>query len=345
MATYLPIPPDFESKNDAQKNEIAISLGYTGLNDLRDNANKQKQGGGGVNYSGGGTGGGSGIGGIGTIGAGGAGVPDLASIYKNLYDTSGITDVQKQLDALTGEMTAKQKAAADAAAKINDNPFYAEGTRVGRIAKLNELSNADQTVLTNKQKVIADQIATKKADIETALNIQTKQFDINSQAAAQALNQFNTLLSSGALDNASGSDIAALTSATGMSSSMIQSAINAAKAKNIQTSTISFDDGTNQGFAIINSQTGEIIKKQNVAASKPPAATATDTKAVYQNALREDAAKGATLSQIFSIYQGYLDPDTIYQLYNANSKWGPDNNPAALAGYGVKQPSASALAY
>jgi len=190
-----------------------------------------------------------------------------------------VAQSQAQLDALTKQMTDKQAAAAATAAKINDNPFYSEGTRVGRVAKLNEISNADQTVLTNQQKVVQDQISTKKADTQTALAIAEKQFDINSSAATQALNQFNTLLSSGALDNASGSDIASITQATGIPSSLIQSAVAAQKAKNIQTSTVSYDDGTNQGFAVINSQTGEIIKTQVVAKSKPAAATATDTKA------------------------------------------------------------------
>jgi hypothetical protein len=56
---------------------------------------------------------------------------------------------------------------------------------------------------------------------------------------------------------------------------MIQSAINAQNAKNVKTETIKWDDGTNTGFAIINSQTGEIINKQTISASAP---TATEQK-------------------------------------------------------------------
>lgn len=124
---------------------------------------------------------------------------------------------------------------------------------------------------------------------------------------------------------------------------MIQSAIASRRDKNIETSTISYDDGTNQGFAIINSKTGEIISKKVVAASKPSTAKATESeqKSYYANALRSDAQKGLKLGQIFSIYTGYLDPDTIYQLYNANSKWGPDKGDIKnLQKYGVTQPGA-----
>lgn len=267
MATYQPIPPGFEQLNDAQKNEVAISLGYTGLNDLRDNANKQKQGGGGTNSQiGGGSGGGLGLGG----GLGTAPAPlDLNALYDKLTTDSGIGNSQAELDALSKQAADRLAAQNAATAKINDNPFYSEGTRVGRVAKLNDIGNADQTLLLNKQKVVADQISQKKADVQMKLSIAKQQFDINSAAATDALNKFNTLLASGALANASGADIAALTTATGLSSTMIQSAINAAKAKNVNTSTIQYDDGINQGFLIINSDTGEIIKKEIVAASKP----------------------------------------------------------------------------
>lgn len=193
----------------------------------------------------------------------GTGVPELApqptlnlpELYKSLTANSGIGDLEK-------ELSDKEKAFIEATGVINDNPFLSEATRVGRVNKLDELFQ-------KRTANLRGDIATKKADIETQLNLETKQFDINSQVAQQALAQFNSLLGMGALDNASGEDIAKLTRATGLTSSMITSAINANKQKNVSTSTISFDDGTNQGFAIINTQTGEIISKQTIAASKP----------------------------------------------------------------------------
>ena len=180
---------------------------------------------------------------------------DLPNLYKSLQAGSGISEAEAQLSALT-------KANNDAMSKINDNPWLSEATRVGRISKL-------ATDYENKANAIKGDIAVKKADIETQLNLQTKQFDIQSNQAQQAMAQYNTLLNSGALNNASGEDIAAITRATGLSSSMIYGAINNKKINDVKTSTVSFDDGTNQGFAVINSQTGEIISRQVVAASKP----------------------------------------------------------------------------
>lgn len=186
---------------------------------------------------------------------------NLPDVYNNLYKNSGISDIEKDLSLKTEGYN-------KAISQINDNPFLSEATRVGRVQKLT-------TDFNNSVANVKNDIATKKADIETQLNLQTKQYDINSDAAQKAISQFNSLLASGALEGASGEDIAAITRSTGISSSMIQSAVNAKKQKDINTSTISYDDGTNQGFAIINSNTGEIISKQVVAASKPKAASTT----------------------------------------------------------------------
>ena len=180
---------------------------------------------------------------------------DLPGLYNTLTKNAGIADLEQQLHD-------KAVAYADAQKKINDNPFLSEATRVGRIQKLSLDYN-------NNIKNDQDLLAMKKADVETQLNLQAKQFDINSQMARDALDRFNTLLQSGALDNASGEDIANITRATGLSSQAIQSAVSANKAKNVSTSVVSYDDGTNQGFAVINTKTGEIISKQVVAASKP----------------------------------------------------------------------------
>lgn len=197
---------------------------------------------------------------------------DLPGIYKGLFDQSGISQTQDEYDSLANQLTKRQEALNAAKATINDNPWYSEATRVGRVRKLDEIAQNDMGTLTNQQRVLQDKMATAKADIETQLNIQTKQFDINSAQAQQAFQQFNTLLAAGALDNASGEDIASLTRATGVPSSMIRSAIQVsqdAKKKDIPTSIMQFDDGKNQGFAVINAQTGEVISKQNIAGSKP----------------------------------------------------------------------------
>lgn len=184
---------------------------------------------------------------------------NLPELYKSLQKDSGVQEAQTQLSNM-------EKSFIEQKGKINDNPFLSEASRVGRVAKLEQLFN-------ERTANIRGDIATKQADAEMQLNLATKQFDINSQQAQQALTQFNTLLNSGALNNATGEDISAIIRTTGLSGSMIQGAINASKAKDVKTSTIQFDDGTNTGFAVINSQTGDIISKQVIAGSKPTKAT------------------------------------------------------------------------
>lgn len=269
-------------------------------------------------------------GGGGGTGAGISAQPtlNLPELYKTLYDSSGIS-------LLEGDLSAKEKEYIEAKGKINDNPFLSEATRVGRVAKIESLYNERTASLRND-------IATKKADIETKLNLETKQFDINSQSAQQALSQFNTLLAMGALDSASGEDIANITRSTGLSSNVIQSAINSKKAKDVDTQVItSTNDAGVVTAVVINPKTGEIINKQSLGsignAQNGKATSESEKQAYYINSLREDASSGVQLKDIFKLYTGYVDPNMILQLYNANSMYGPAvEDPYTLEQYGVK---------
>lgn len=192
---------------------------------------------------------------------------NLPQLYNNLYQTSGIQGLQGKYDAITSEINKRTEARNTAEATINDNPFYSEGTRTGRVAKLNQIYNNDINAQTQQARTVQDQIATQKADIETQLNLQSQQFNIDSQQAQLALQQFNTLLSAGALDNATGEDIASITRATGMSSSMIYGAIDSMKKSKNPTQMIQYDDGVNQGYVTVDSN-GNILNRQVVSVSK-----------------------------------------------------------------------------
>lgn len=235
---------------------------------------------------------------------------DLNALYQNLYKTAGIADLESQYSSQT-------KAFNDAQSKINDNPFLSEANRVGRAQKL-------QIDYNNATAGIQKDIATKKADVETQLNIATKQFDINSQAAKQALDQFNSLLESGALAGASGEDIANITRATGISSGMIQSAIEANKAKNVKSQTIQFDDGNEMGYVVINEQTGEIISKQVIGASKPSAA---EEKA----ALGGGGSSGGSSSNLTSSQSNALTKSARAAIVTADTAKGKANADKALS--------------
>lgn len=195
-------------------------------------------------------------------------IPDF---YKNLYEGSGITDIEKKITDINNRLNTKQQGYNTAINNTNDNPFLSEASRVGRNEKVKQGYESSIANDLNEINMVKNDVATKKADIETKLNLELKQFDINSNQAQQALSQFNTLLSMGALDGASGDDIANITRQTGLSSTMIGNAIAAKSAKDNKVETVvqNYDDGTNQGFVIIDKNTGEIIARDVIAASKP----------------------------------------------------------------------------
>jgi hypothetical protein len=255
---------------------------------------------------------------------------DLTKTYNDLYSSAGIKDLEDQISQ-------KQKALTDAQAKINDNPWLSEATRTGRLAKLQDNYNKDTA------NTISD-IATKKADVETQLNLQMKQFDINSTQAQQALSQFNTLLGMGALDNAGGEDIANITRSTGISSNMIQSAIKARQTKDVKTQMItSTNDSGVVTATVINSETGEVIAKQNLGAignAQNGSVKQTEAEAlqIVKDDLKNEIRNGATLDDVFTMGTGYLEPNLILQLYNANSPYGAakETTSSLTKKYGVK---------
>lgn len=223
---------------------------------------------------------------------------NLPSLYQTMYASSGISDIEKKLSDKQMEYNA-------AVSKIRDNPYLSEATLTGRLKKLSDAFDADASALQRD-------IATKKADIETKLNLETKQFDINSTVAKQALDQFNTLLSMGALTNASGEDIANLTRSTGLSSSAIQSAIDASNKKDVKTSVSTFTDDNGVVTAVVmNAETGDVISKTSLGSigNAEKATTAKATEADSQ------AAVGNIISSYISNeqYQAQISPEDLYR--------------------------------
>lgn len=251
---------------------------------------------------------------------------NLPQLYEQLYAGSGIRDIETELNA-------KTMAYNEQVSKIKDNPYLSEATMTGRISKLDEKFRADSQAIQNK-------IAMKKADVETQLNLQTKQFDINSQQAQRAWDQFNNLLAAGALDNANGEDIAQITRATGISSSMVQSAIAVNRKKNQPPVSISqFDDGTNV-YAVAIDEQGNIVNRQLIGQSEPTAAevkaslggggggglSKTEIKAqeAEQNRanLTQSVKNKITLKSLINAFSGAISIDEIYRIYNTYSPFG-----------------------
>lgn len=251
---------------------------------------------------------------------------NLPEMYKQLTESSGIKEKESQLADMERKYT-------EAKGLINDNPYLSEATRVGRVAKLEELH-------ANRTKNLRDEIATAKADAETQLNLQLKQFDINSQQAKQALDQLNFLLESGALNNASGEDVANLTRSTGISSNMIYSAIDATKQKNVKTEVIKSEDDNGVVTVTVIDDKGNVINQQSLGAIGNKQGSSSSDKFNEVEAVNElimDVRSGQGVAQIFRTYTGLLDPNLVIQVYNANSPHGPaKESEEELARLGVK---------
>jgi LysM repeat protein len=279
--------------------------GYQGWSDLEAVNNFRDTGGAG---KGGPTSGGSGMPGI-----GGAPGIDLNAITQSAYNSPEIQAAQKSI-------TDRQAALAKASADINDNPFYSEATRVGKQASLNEKANNDIKI----QQGILDSL---KADAAIKVNAAMGQYNIDEQAYKDKLSLFGTLVSSGALNNASSSDIANLSIQTGIPTSMIMSIQKSAKAKDSDLKIISAEDNTGQYVVAVNTD-GTIAYKTKVGNAKPSGGTSASEKKIQeaqatQNNLVNDVRAGSTLRDVVNHYAtaGGLSVEDIYRIYNSNTPY------------------------
>jgi len=178
---------------------------------------------------------------------------DLQSLYDTSMNSPEITGLQ-------GEIDAKKAALNEALTGINDNPFYSEATRTGKIAKLNDQAQRDIGL-------VQEQLSLKQADAQTKINIATQQYNIDSQEYQNNLTRLNTLISSGALLGASGNDIAQIAQATGMSTAMVKSIQkNMESANNNPQVVTDTDDSGNVTVSVINGNTGEVIGQNSLGA-------------------------------------------------------------------------------
>ncbi len=258
--------------------------------------------------------GGAGAGSMGVPGATAAPALDLNRLYDTEYASSGIKDLEQKLIDYDKRYT-------EAKDTERNNPWLSQADMTGRLDKIGK-KYQDETA------GIRNELAMKKADIETKLNLATKQFDINSQTAKQSLDQFNTLLSMGALSNASGEDIAQLTYSTGIPTSMIQSAIQSSQKKDVKTQLITATNDAGVVTAtLINSETGDIINTQNLGSignKQNGGSGATATKNVADQFVAEaqtlsaqstNAGSVGVFPQLVAKYAPFMSLEQIYTNY------------------------------
>lgn len=241
--------------------------------------------------------GGAGLG----FGAAAGGTP--ASIDFNKLYEQGMTS--PELVALEKQLADKDAAYSAATTNINDNPYYSEATRTGHIAKLN------QTYQIDKQNLV-DQIAQKKADVQTKINIAKLQYDVTQQEYQNNIQKLNLLISSGALANASGTDIAQIAVATGISTSMVKGIINKMKADAIKPEL--FTDSETGKVTAIDPSTGKVLYSTQVSTPKPDKTTTDKQEAAFDADIKQGIAYlqngedwGNVWNRIYTKYKGIGD--------------------------------------
>ena len=250
----------------------------------------------------------------------GAGQPTGINLNK-IYE-SALSD--PALKSLETELATKKKARDEAEADINDNPYYTEATRVGKLTKL------DQKAL-NEINTLQSQIDQKKADALVKVNIATQQYNIEDKQYQNNLQKLNLLISSGAIVGASPQDISQIAVATGMSTQMVNSIIETTKQGQIQTSvTTNTDDNGNVTVSVINTKTGEVVAQNSLGSVGNRQGTGKDTtdekqEKSFDTAIADGIAQlqrgedwGTVWNRIYAKFKGIgSDEDLIIAIDNA----------------------------
>jgi len=163
-----------------------------------------------------------------------------------IYDTARS---DPELLSLENQLKEKQMALDTARSTINDNPYFSEATRVGRIQKLESKANSELSTLSNL-------IAQKKADADVRVNLATKQYDINNREYQKNLERLNMLLSSGALMNANDSDVASVATATGFTTGQIKGMVDKMRRESAKPQVVTDNAGNITAF---DANTGQIL--------------------------------------------------------------------------------------
>ena len=245
---------------------------------------------------------------------------DLNAMYTQLMSSPEITAAQKAYDDKQAEIDQLNEDLAAEKAKYSDDPYLATAMLTGKLKKLSDATDAKVANLNAEAAQAADTLAKLKADVQVKLNIANQQYNIDDQKYKDNLSRLNTLISTGAILGASGSDIANIATSTGLTTSMVQSIIDKAKAGDIKitTATNSAGDVT----IIATDAKGNIVNKQVVSsAGKGAGATVGGAQGISN--LKADVKAGMTLQQVIQKYVGILSNSEILQVYNTTSPYGP----------------------
>ena len=228
---------------------------------------------------------------------------DLASEYKSLYESLGLTELKANVEAKQQELLALRSATDEAIALVNENPWASAATTVGRIAKVESQYESKASVITAQAALEQQKYTDATSELNTQLSLKTQQYQYDTANFDSNLAQLNTLLDMGALDNASLSSLETIGSQVGMSADMISSMITAQKNSKVNPTLIQNTD--NNGvvtLTLVDSNTGNVLNQTSLGA-----VDSYSTTKISSSQTKED-----TLSTL---------DDAMYGLSQANLDW------------------------
>ena len=190
---------------------------------------------------------------------------DLAGEYKSLYESLGLQGYKDAVMAKQQEMLALREETDKAAALINENPWSSAANRTGRLAKLEDTYNKKAQVLSAQAALEQQKYTDAYNELNTQMNLKTQQYNIDTNNFDYNINQLNSLLSLGALDNASADSLATIAAQTGFTSGMINSMIQTQKNARMNPTLLQYtDDYGNVTAVLMDANTGNIINQQSL---------------------------------------------------------------------------------
>lgn len=192
---------------------------------------------------------------------------DLAAEYKSLYDSLGLQGYKDAVMAKQQEILALRDETDKAAALINENPWSSAANRTGRLAKLEDAYNRKAQVLSAQAALEQQKYTDAYNELNTQMNLKTQQYNIDTGNLDWSLNQLNSLLSLGALDNASADSLVNIASQVGMTSDMINSMVQMQKNARMKPTLLQHtDDFGNVTATLMDANTGNVISQQSLGA-------------------------------------------------------------------------------
>lgn len=199
---------------------------------------------------------------------------NIQDVYNQAYNSDEIKGAQSEVDTVDTEINELRKQADEEIARVNDNPFFSEARRKGEIAKIDNKFNSTTQTLLQKKQLASEKLAQLRGDAEAKVNLALKQYDINRQEYQDQLQRFNFLLESGALNNASGSQLGTIASSLGISPSMVQGILEKQSTANVSPQIITNTDANgNVTFSVIDKNTGRIINQNSLGAVGKPSSS------------------------------------------------------------------------